>query len=124
MKYTRLYTGADGKSRFSEVDLPVINYKPAYVKDGLPIARQTDIMKSTGIFLREWIPLSKYEWHTAPRRQFVIVTEGALDITPGDGPKRRFGPGEFFLVEDLTGGGHLTELAGNKTAKSIFVPLE
>lgn len=122
MKYTRLYTGTGGKSRFGEVDLPTKDYTPAYA--GVPIARQTDTMKSTGIFLREWIPQSSYEWHTAPRRQFVIVTEGALDITPGDGAKRRFGPGEYFLVEDLTGGGHLTELAGNKAAKSIFVPLE
>jgi len=124
MKYTRLYTGTDGKSRFGEVDLPTKDYIPAYVKTGIAVARQTDTMKSVGIFLREWIPQSSYEWHTAPRRQFVIVTEGALDITPGDGAKRRFGPGEYFLIEDLTGGGHLTELAGNKSAKSIFVPLE
>jgi hypothetical protein len=124
MKYTRLFTGADGKSRFGEVDLPAVDYIPAYVKTGIPVARQTDALKAAGIFLREWIPQSKYEWHTAPRRQFVIVTSGALDITPGEGIKRRFGPGEFFLVEDLTGGGHLTELAGNKPAGTIFVPLE
>ncbi len=124
MKYTSLYTGPDGKSRFREIELAEVNYAPAYVKSGKPIARQTASLHSTGIFFREWLPQESYDWHTAPRRQYVIVTEGGQDITAGDGTKRRFGPGQNFLVEDLTGGGHLTELADKKTARSIFVPIE
>jgi hypothetical protein len=124
MKYVRLYTGREGKSCFGEVDLPTIDYLPAYVKTGIPIAHQTGAIKAEGIFLREWVPQPRYEWHTAPRRQFVIITSGALDITPGEGITRRFGPGDFFLVEDLTGSGHLTEPVGNKPVLSLFVPLE
>jgi quercetin dioxygenase-like cupin family protein len=123
MEYTRLYTGTDGKSHFSDVELPEENYIPPWSKKAEVMAHLTDTMKSTGIFFLEWLPISENDWHRAPRRQFVIVTEGALDITAGDGVKRRFGPGAFLLVEDLTGSGHLTELVENKIAKIVYVPL-
>jgi hypothetical protein len=122
MKYTRIYTGNDGKSRFGDVELPVKDYRPAYSKD--VVGHQTETTKSTGIFFREWIPGLEQDWHTAPRRQFVIVTEGELEIVTGDGMTRRFGPGEFFLVDDFTGQGHMTKIVRGKTTKTIFVPLE
>ena len=46
------------------------------------------------------------DWHPAPRRQYVIVVSGQLEIGLGDGTLRRFGPGDARLVEDTTGQGH------------------
>jgi hypothetical protein len=36
------------------------------------------------------------------------VLEGVLEVEVGDGSKSRFGPGDSFIADDLTGRGHLT----------------
>ena len=48
------------------------------------------------------------DWHTAPRRQFILQISAATEREVSDGEKRRFGPGTLTLVEDLTGKGHVT----------------
>ena len=48
------------------------------------------------------------DWHPAPKRQFVIILSGKLEIGFGDGTKKIFGPGDARLVEDITGKGHTT----------------
>jgi hypothetical protein len=53
------------------------------------------------------------DWHPAPRRQFVLILSGAMELTVGDGETRRFGPGNVVFVEDTTGQGHQTRALGN-----------
>ena len=48
------------------------------------------------------------DWHPAPRRQFVVLLTGAVEVTVSDGETRPFGPGSVFLVEDTAGAGHRT----------------
>ena len=43
------------------------------------------------------------DWHIAPRRQYIFVLSGAMEIGSGDGTMRRFGPGDVVLADDLTG---------------------
>ena len=38
--------------------------------------------------------------HRAPRRQFIINLSGQSEIEISDRTKRRFGPGDIFLVDD------------------------
>ena len=52
------------------------------------------------------------DWHRAPRRQYVINLCGESEIEIDDGTKRRFGPGDIFLVDDTTGRG--TYLEGDR----------
>lgn len=49
--------------------------------------------------------------HPAPRRQFVLVSAGEVEVTVSDGEVRRFGPGSVFLDDD-TGKGHRTRAVG------------
>src|SRR3989442_905686 len=87
----RLYTGSDGQSRIEPIDL----------------GRMTEWTKglaATQISFREW-PLGQYlDWHPAPRRQFVIILSGQLEIGLGDGSKHVFGPGDARLVQLLSAG--------------------
>src|SRR5690242_5570731 len=48
------------------------------------------------------------DWHTAPRRQYIFILAGQMEIGIGDGTTRRFGPGDVVLADDLTGQGHTT----------------
>jgi hypothetical protein len=116
MKVTRLYTGPDGESHFEDIDIPL--------KDGGPIGRLSEIIQATGIIFRETGPDYDYNWHNAPRRQFIVMLDGAVDIEVGDGTKRRFMTGDILLAEDTTGRGHISRAVDNQPRTSIFVTLD
>ena len=106
----RLYTGADGQSHFETIDLD----KTADWTKGLPTTNITFRSAPAGRF---------QDWHPAPRRQFVIILSGQLEIGLGDGSKHIFGPGDARLVEDTTGQGHTTAVYGNEPCVTATVPL-
>ena len=106
----RLYTGSDGQSHIESIDL----------------AKTTDWTSPrdvTTITFRE-DPVGRFmDWHPAPRRQFVIIVSGQLEIGLGDGSKHVFGPGDARLVEDITGQGHTTGVYGNEPCVTATIPL-
>jgi cupin domain len=110
MKTFRLYTGPDGQSCIEAIDL---------ARTG----EWTKGLAATQIAFREW-PVGQYlDWHPAPRRQFVIILSGQLEIGLGGGGKHVFGPGDARLVEDTTGAGHTTRVVGNQPCLTATIPL-
>jgi Cupin domain len=106
----RLYTAADGQGRIETIDPAT---RPDWLK-GLP---------TTQIAFRIW-PVGEFlDWHPAPRRQFVIILSGKLEIGLGDGSKHVFGPGDARLVEDTTGQGHTTRVVGGEPCVTATIPL-
>ena len=106
----RMYTDGNGQSRYEEINL-------------LDNPTWTQGLDATSIVFREQ-PVGNYgDWHTAPRRQFVIILSGHLEIGFGDGTKRIFGPGDARLVEDTTGQGHTTAVHGDQPCITATVPL-
>jgi quercetin dioxygenase-like cupin family protein len=106
----RMYAGPDGKSHLEEQALaehPLLT-KPQAAKL-IVFAEQP-----AGTFR---------DWHPAPRRQYVIVVSGQLEIGLGDGTLRRFGPGDARLVEDTTGQGHTTRYVGPGPVITATIPL-
>ena len=106
----RLYAGSDGQAHIENIELKA---KPDWLK-GLPASQIT---------FREWPAGQFLDWHPAPRRQFVIILSGQLEIGLGDGSKHVFGPGDARLVEDTTGKGHTTRVLGNQICVTATVPL-
>jgi hypothetical protein len=53
--------------------------------------------------------------HPAPRRQWVVMLQGAVEATTSDRATRTFGPGTAVLLEDTDprGGGHRTRVIGD-----------
>lgn len=106
----RLYTGKDGQSHLETIDLA------KHPEWGSGLA-------TTTISFRE-DPVGRHlDWHPAPRRQFVIILSGRLEIGLGDGSKHLFGPGDARLVEDTTGQGHTTRVHGNQPCLTATIPL-
>src|SRR4026209_1950402 len=93
MKTYRLYTGKDGQSHIEPIDLA---RTPSWTK-GLATTQISSRESPVGNFI---------DGHPAPRRQFVIILSGQLEIGLGDGSKQVFGPGDARLVEGTTGKGH------------------
>ena len=52
------------------------------------------------------------DWRTAPRRQYIFILVGQMEIGIGDSTARSFGPGDVVLADDLTGQGHATRSLG------------
>lgn len=115
MKITRLYVDKKGETHFTDVNIP-------YAKKGKggKISRR---YPASGILFRETAGTYDYDWHNAPRKQYIINLDGAVDITVSDGETRRIGAGEIFLVEDTHGKGHMSKAVGGKMRHSVFVPI-
>ena len=113
MKAVRIYTGADQKSHFEDLDIPL---KPS------TYGTLSDLVPSDGVMFRETPAGGALDFHVAPRRQFVIPLAGLVEVECGDGTKRRFGAGDIMLADDTTGQGHITrEIQGPR--RSLFIPL-
>jgi uncharacterized cupin superfamily protein len=124
MKYMRIYSGADGESRFEDVESPMKNYSPSSNPAANGDIKQSEIVRATGICFNEYP--SGMDWggcHTAPRRQFVIIIEGKWEFTTSQGVKRRLGAGDVLLTEDTTGKGHFSKVVGRKILKNVVVLL-
>ena len=82
----RLYSGDDGQSHIETIDL-----------DQTPDWKSAQ--DTTTISFSE-APAGRFsDWHPAPRRQFVIILSGQLEIGLGDGSRHVFGPGDARLVQ-------------------------
>ena len=116
MKVTRVYTGDDNQSHFEDVDVPL--------KDGGGVGQLSDLIPATGVIFRETSGGYDLDFHNAPRRQYVVMLDGAVEIEIGDGTKRILGTGEILLAEDTTGQGHISRAVNGQPRKSLFIPLQ
>ena len=115
MKIVRLYTGTDNESHFEEVEVD-LNLHGHFEASALQPAH--------GIIFRRAPATHLSNYHTAPKRQYVITLAGQVEIETGDGTIRRFGPGDVMLAEDTTGHGHITRVVGGQPRHYVFIPLK
>ena len=109
--FVRIYTGDDGQTHFEDLDLPA----DRVLHSGMQV--------TPGVNFRRAQPGYFSDWHNAPRRQYVITLSGEMEIGVGSGIKRRFGPGDVLLADDLTGQGHTTAVVGDQPRVSVTIPL-
>ena len=110
MSITRIYTGEDGQSHLEELKLE-------------EHPELSSMMPATAIQLRSTPPGHFYDWHPAPRRQFVIMLAGQMEIGLADGSIHHFGPGDVLLAEDTTGNGHTRRIGDKEPRISATIPL-
>ena len=111
---TRLYTGPDGQTHAEEIEA---KFAPGGGNDVYKL------MANSGAVLNRAAPGRVADWHTAPRRQYVITLSGHAEVELIDGKKIELGPGSIDLAEDLTGKGHITRTVGNEDRITISIPL-
>ncbi len=113
VKITRLYTGPDGQTHAQEIE----------VKFGPGGTDAFKLAAGAGAEVRRAPPGRVADWHTAPRRQYVITLSGHGEVELIDGTKIPLGPGSIDLAEDLTGKGHITRVIGNEDRVTIAIPV-
>jgi quercetin dioxygenase-like cupin family protein len=118
--YARVYSDSSGETHFAdeEIGFELVDYAPPAppisVSEAIGAERVTFISSPPG-----WIG----DFHPAPRRQFIFVLAGELEVEVSDGNARRFGPGSVCLVEDTEGKGHISRVTSDERGFAVAVPL-
>jgi hypothetical protein len=110
----RFSTGPDGLTHVEEIEAK-------FAPGGETGAYK--LLANAGAELRRAPPGRVADWHTAPRRQYVITLSGHGELEVAGGKKIQVGPGSINLVEDVTGKGHITRTVGDEDRVTIQVPL-
>jgi hypothetical protein len=115
LKITRIGVTSGGGSHFEDMEIELI--------DAGEIGRLSEPYAATSVTFRENDPDYDYDWHCAPRRQFIVLLDGEIEVEVTSGEKRRFTGGDVVLVEDTTGTGHRTRTVDGRSRGSLFIPL-
>jgi len=113
-KITRIYADGDGESRFEDVQVSCSEAGFGFISDALDV---------DALYLRETPGAVRQDWHVAPRRQYVVLLSGSVEIEVSDGEVRRFAAGDVLLAEDTTGKGHRTTALTAAPRRSLFLTL-
>ena len=106
MQIVRIYTGDDHQTHFQNVD--VESFAPMATNPGQGPIRLNHGPGNTTM-----------DFHNAPRRQYVMVLSGEMEIETGLGEKRQLRVGDILIAEDLTGKGHITRSSGQRVTLSV-----
>jgi len=90
---TVLYTDHDGRAKFREERVPLV--------EGTPQSRLSALLPASGYQLRESPVGFRSEFHCTPKPQWVFILQGEMEIGLQDGSSRRFGPGAHFFAADV-----------------------
>jgi hypothetical protein len=110
---TRLYTGPDGQTHAEEIE----------AKFTTGATNDVYKMMVSGAELHRAPAGRVSDWHTAPRRQYVITLSGRGELEVSGGKKIAVEPGHIELVEDTTGKGHITRVMGTEDRITLQLPL-
>ena len=112
---TRIFTGPDGETHAQESRLKLTSADSS--------TEVSDMVKVPGVQFRRQAAHFFEDWHTAPRRQYVITLSGRGEIELSDGKRISLYPGRILLLEDLTGKGHISRGVGADDRISILIPI-
>ncbi len=104
VRYMRLYSDADGVSRFEDLE---VEFAPrTFVPPAPPVDVSEPIGASEYLMIR--VPAGWSDAaHPAPARQLMLFMAGSFEVTAGE-ETRRIGAGDIVLLENTRGPGHGT----------------
>jgi hypothetical protein len=120
VSYAKVYTDAEGESHFAEdsVSFQLVDYAPP-----APPISVSQVFSAENVSFISSPPGWHGDWHPAPRRQFVLVLVGELEVEVSDGEVRSLPAGSLCLVEDTVGTGHVSRVVGQERVLAAAIPL-
>ena len=116
MTITRVWADERGESHFGEMNVEL--------REAGTIGRLSEAIAAKAVIFRTNEPGYDYDWHVAPRRQLVVLLDGAIEIEVSDGGKRTFRGEDVLVVEDTSGKGHRARHVEARERRSLFVVLD
>jgi len=122
IEYARIFADEAGESHFETVstELKAADLAPPMT----PVPISAPISAERIVFFHGPQSPEGSAWHPAPKRQFMIVLDGAVAITVSDGETRAFAKGDLVLVEDTHGKGHTGRRPEPNGVTAILVQLD
>lgn len=117
-RYTRIVGTDEDGSKFEDGELQLTEQQ---VADGVPPMFVGGLSSLAGVVLLRSAAFDS-DPHPAPRKQWVVMLRGAIEVEVSDGTRRRFAPGDLVLVTDTTGAGHSTVAVGDPPVEALWVP--
>lgn len=108
MKAYRLFTTTDGASAFHK----------GQIKDLQQI--------ETAYFFFQQDPPDRrsFDWHPAPREQYVITLKGTIEFTVTDGSSFIVEPGDVLIAKDVLSSGHKWRMLGEDSWTRAYIVLQ
>ena len=116
LRYSILSSDSQGRTQFRDEYLP-------WQSGASPQALVTPFLDAAQIGFLRLRPGYRSDWHPAPRKQFVMVLEGVMEVEAGDGKRHEFRAGSVLLVTDTQGRGHRTNVLGDREVVLVWVPV-
>lgn len=121
MQYLQLSEAADGVSFFVDAAFPMEQGDFAPPAPSMLVSGTIDAARC--LFL-ELPPGWGGAKHRSPRRQLAFCLGGRMKVTAGTGEVREVGPGGIWLMEDVRGSGHHSEVLGDAPVRLAIVQLD
>ena len=116
LTYVHVYADASGASHFREEHFDFTR--------GRDNASSLHVLEAKGGATLLRLKAGAVEdWHNAPQAWFLIVLQGASEVTTSDGQVRHFGPGSVVLLDDTAGKGHQTRVVGKIDHIAAVIPI-
>ena len=120
MRITEIYADDVGATHIR--DVPVALAPRDYAPPSAPMGVSPETPLTTGVILElppGWDPL----YHATPRRQWVVVLRGRLNITVTDGAAADLQAGDVFFLNDENSKGHRSLVQGQQPVALFLVGL-
>jgi quercetin dioxygenase-like cupin family protein len=108
---TRVYSDEHGTSHFADEDIAFTSTPFAPPAPDLHVSA---FAPATRIGFVQEPPGWSGAAHPTPRRQYILILDGAMRVEVSDGETRTFPTGSILLLEDVTGDGHRTTFIGDE----------
>jgi hypothetical protein len=120
-QYTRLFTDAQGASRFADLDIELS--AGFAVPPAEPLHSAPFLVPDSTFWIGAPTNWKGGTAHPAPRRAIFVTARGEYEVTTSNGAVRRFPAGSVLLLEDTTGEGHSTRITSSEDCLVFAVGL-
>ncbi len=121
VRCTKVVADPDGSSRFDDTEVPLL---AGTIPESAPAYLVSEEFTPSRMVFTSFPADFAMEWHPAPRRQYILVLSGSLDVSTSDGDQRVFLAGDVLFMADTTGRGHCTKTAGDEPCVFASVAVE
>ena len=111
---THVFTGADGMSHVEVKNIALTARGDAEL---------SEMARVSGLQFRRQAPNYVEDFHPASRKQYVVTLRGEGEVELPDGQKIVGRAGDVWLMEDVTGKGHISRGRGTADRITLFIPV-
>lgn len=114
----RMYADSTGETHLAPLELPV---RETYAGTVAGLSEIPATTTGMGRFIGRKPDVGL---HPAPRRQFLVVLEGTLEIVTSGGEEQRLHPGDVLFADDVGSKGHHSRDVGDEPLMMMSVGVQ